>query len=813
MSFGFSIGDFITVIKLANTIRKEFSSAPSQLKDISNEVRNLSFILQDVEVVLPEQELSSQQKMELHHIAEGSRNVLSDLEKLLDMYGELSLDHGRAGKRVKRVWKRLSWEPEDIKELRGRISSNITLLNAFNSRLTRDNLVNVVRHQQDQECQVIIEWLSSVNYATQQSDFISRRQEGSGQWLLNSNEFQMWINKRKQTLLCLGIPGAGKTIMSSIIIEYLSRRFQNDATIGIAYIYFNFRQQQDQRLEDLVASLLKQLVQEQPSVPNSLKSLYGLHKNKRTRPSFDEVLKVLQSTITSYSTTFIIIDGLDECQLSSGSRRKFISEIFNLQAKTGLNLFVTSRFIPSIIEEFNGSASLEIRASHEDVQNYLDGHMLYLPSFVMRRPDLQEEIKNKIIKAVDGMFLLAQLHLTSLIGKRSPKAIRTALETLSTGSEAYDHAYKEAMERIEGQIADSRELAKQALSWITCSKRTLTTIELRHALAVEIDKLELDEENLPDIEDIISVCAGLVTIDEESTAVRLVHYTTQEYFERTQTFWFPSAHTDIMATCITYLSFNVFATGSCATDEQFKARLQKNVLYDYAAQNWGHHARVALTKKHLVLHFLKCEAKVSASSQAMGALEGNSWYGEEVPMHSTGVHLAAYFGLGEVMIDLLQNGCHLDLKDTYGQTPLLLAAANGHGAVVKLLATMDGIDLNSKDNDGKTPLLRAAANGHDGVVKLLLPIGGVNPNLKDDDGETPLLAAAAKGHEAVVKLLIAMNGIDLNSKDTDGMTPLSWAVANKHEAVAKLLVTTDGIDPNYETLVPMTYISEYQIVV
>ena len=51
-------------------------------------------------------------------------------------------------------------------------------------------------------------------------------------------------------------------------------------------------------------------------------------------------------------------------------------------------------------------------------------------------------------------FLLAQLHLGSLTGKRSPKAIKTALRKLPAGSEAYDYAYKEAMERIEGQIAD-----------------------------------------------------------------------------------------------------------------------------------------------------------------------------------------------------------------------------------------------------------------------------------------------------------------------------------------------------------------------
>lgn len=51
---------------------------------------------------------------------------------------------------------------------------------------------------------------------------------------------------------------------------------------------------------------------------------------------------------------------------------------------------------------------------------------------------------------------------------------------------------------------------------------------------MEIGKTELDEENLVQIEEMVSVCAGLVTIDEESKIIRLVHCTTQEYFERTQ---------------------------------------------------------------------------------------------------------------------------------------------------------------------------------------------------------------------------------------------------------------------------------------
>ena len=81
--------------------------------------------------------------------------------------------------------------------------------------------------------------------------------------------------------------------------------------------------------------------------------------------------------------------------------------MFNLQAKTGANLFATSRFIPDIEKEFDGSPSLEIRASGEDVQRYLDSRMLQLPLFVSRSLQLQGEIKTNIINAVDGMYVSA----------------------------------------------------------------------------------------------------------------------------------------------------------------------------------------------------------------------------------------------------------------------------------------------------------------------------------------------------------------------------------------------------------------------
>jgi ankyrin repeat protein len=401
------------------------------------------------------------------------------------------------------------------------------------------------------------------------------------------------------------------------------------------------------------------------------------------------------------------------------------------------------------------------------------------------------------------------------------------------------------MERIKDQLTDAADLAKQVLSWITRAKRPLTTSELQHALAVEAGELEFDKENLTQIEYMISVCAGLVTIDQESRIIRLVHYTTQEYFERTHMIWFPDAEVIVAETCVTYLSFDEFENGFCSTDKDFEARLLLNPLYDYAARNWGYHAQAAPVEvKELVLAFLESGAKISASGQAAMVSRGSPGYSQRVPRQITGLHLAAYFGLAEVVMTLLMNGHKPNLKDSYEQTPLLLAAANGYDVVVSLLLASDGIDVNSEDKHGRTPVSWAAEKGQEAVVKQLLMKDGIDSNSKDRYDQTPLTWAKANGHATVVNLLAAkghggstlkntsqgpallsraakdgnttavqmfLRDIHPNFKDESGRTPLSWAAEKGHEAVVKLLLAADNVDVNlkdeYERM-PLSWAAE-----
>lgn len=388
--------------------------------------------------------------------------------------------------------------------------------------------------------------------------------------------------------------------------------------------------------------------------------------------------------------------------------------------------------------------------------------------------------------------------LESLQHKSSPRKMKQELNSLTSVAShyhiAYDTAYDKAMERIQGQVRDQRKLAEEALSWITCANRPLTALELRNALAVELGESEFYDDNVPDLEDIISACAGLVTTVARSSGdvIRLVHATAKEYFERKWTIWFPDAHSRITTICVTYLSFDVFKDGICSSQNDFEARLHKHPLYAYASMNWGHHARSQPIDESLMIEFLSNRLKVDASVQVLFYLGGyftHSGYNRNGPPGFTGLHLAAYFGLLSVVRCLLKMDPDLTAtKDSMGRVPLAWAAYKGHVKVIEVFMNY-GFDANHKDGTGRTLISLAASMGHSDVVNCFLE-QQVDPNTRDTDNRTPLSWAAYRGHLEIVKSLLE-RGADPEARDEYGRTPLLWASYEGWVEVVKLLRERD----------------------
>ena len=256
----------------------------------------------------------------------------------------------------------------------------------------------------DERNQKILTWLTPVIFGARQQDIIRVRTENTGIWLLESTEFGSWKNGSDKVLFCHGIPGAGKTVLAAIVVDYLKRTLSNKVS-AVAYIYCNYKERVQQTPDHLISSLIRQLVEQERSVPADLVSLYQSHATSKTRPSGLELQKLLVSAASRYSSFFVVIDALDEC--SETSRSTLGPSLHSILPSA--QFFYTSRRLDSIERMFEGYPCLEIRASDSDVRRYISDRILHesrLARHIEADSSLKDAISDVIVRKSDGMWVL-----------------------------------------------------------------------------------------------------------------------------------------------------------------------------------------------------------------------------------------------------------------------------------------------------------------------------------------------------------------------------------------------------------------------
>lgn len=251
---------------------------------------------------------------------------------------------------------------------------------------------------------VLPDCLISLSQARKQVELINERVAGTGQWFLQNEGFLKWAKKDldvdvQPTLFCPGIPGAGKTFLTSIVIDDIIRLFENDAKIGVVFFYFN--SQERFSASDVFSSFLRQLLGRLPSIPRDIRAILEKNKKRQLIFSTDELIKQFRSVISKCSRTFIIMDALDEC--SDAFRDSLLQTIVSLQKAQQVSLYVTSRDIPDITNRFSDVRSQRVYANDDDIKAFVSAHMSALPRFIRHHQNIKEKILSKIPAKACGM--------------------------------------------------------------------------------------------------------------------------------------------------------------------------------------------------------------------------------------------------------------------------------------------------------------------------------------------------------------------------------------------------------------------------
>lgn len=162
-------------------------------------------------------------------------------------------------------------------------------------------------------------WLSAYNSTRQQEICISAKSEcpGSGQWLLTHNQFAGWSDLyycRTPLLWLNGIPGAGKTVLTSTVVETIQTLAATNDTVRLAYFYCKNGDENRNTFVSVARGLLSQLLRGNSDLVLHLYEKGNLQSGEvilLDRAMTKDLLEV--ATVDHHKTTYIIIDGIDEC--------------------------------------------------------------------------------------------------------------------------------------------------------------------------------------------------------------------------------------------------------------------------------------------------------------------------------------------------------------------------------------------------------------------------------------------------------------------------------------------------------------------
>ncbi|KAL8824905.1 MAG: hypothetical protein Q9170_008003, partial [Blastenia crenularia] len=639
--------------------------------------------------------------------------------------------------------------------------------------------------QENERRKITLSRMSAIDFDTIHEAISSRRAEGTGQWLLQSEEFASWLEcSTGGTLWFRGIPGSGKTVLASLVLDHVRSLQNNDPSIGVAGIYCNYADPHP--IIAMLGSVLQQLARHSGSVPESVFQAKSLTISNISEPISD--------VASAYKQIFLVIDALDECL-----------DRLNTQRAAHAALGSSRSGLMDIERNIGADRTIEILSKDSDVRLYLHKSLHdhdRLSRCVSAIPKLERSIIETIVQKLSGMFLLARLYIDRLAEEVTPRGIRQAVRSLPEG---INETYAEAWGRIGAQKSRHADIGKKVLSWTICSLRPLHKEELRHGLAIEIGDKELDEEGLLDDDDLTSFCAGLVVVDRQSHQVSLVHQTTNEYFAEANVIDLAEAHNSIATACLTSILMDSFRFG---VTTNLPNLLLRYPWYEYAASNWSHHFRLSASKSSmdLVLRFLKDEQVKYATAQiliqstkkrhhpnralplsdhlaasvASQAIEPRRLFfpnassdlispSDAAPLcipkgkEAIGpLHLAAYFGLTELGYILLQQGHSATELDRNGLTPLHWAIANCQHDMQKFLIQ------------------------HAADVNYILTISSRYAE-ENISFASPLHLASSMGDILAMEILIQHHAVV--DKVAYGRNPLAAAVMSDQVAGGKLLIT------------------------
>ena len=176
-------------------------------------------------------------------------------------------------------------------------------------------------------------------------------------------------------------------------------------TIAVAYFYFDFNDVDEQSAENLIRSLIVQLSAQCPHLPESLQMTYLRSRNGQNRLTVDELTIVLRQIVKGFTSTYILLDALDECT-NREDLLEFIKALIDWNIIT-LHVLATSRKetdIATCLEPLiTCQVCIQSTLVDADIRVHVRERLSNDPKLKRWPVNVQKEIEDGLLRGANGM--------------------------------------------------------------------------------------------------------------------------------------------------------------------------------------------------------------------------------------------------------------------------------------------------------------------------------------------------------------------------------------------------------------------------
>jgi NACHT domain len=258
----------------------------------------------------------------------------------------------------------------------------------------------------DRQRQDIYEWLETTDPSPLHHQAKELYEPGTGEWVLRSSDWTNWIGRKARCLWIHGIPGAGKTVLASYLIEQVKSHCVESKSPQVthAYYYCYHGHNQDEAAPFL-RWIICRLCRQSGTVPVEVHRLY----KRGGQPSLEELLDAFESVAKQFATIYIVVDALDE----SSSRIRLLralNDFVNDRRFWMIQLLATSRRHIDIENVMSGS-SVPISMSNPLVENDIRlqarSTLRSHPKFKRWPVHLLSEVEDAVAIGAKGMYVVS----------------------------------------------------------------------------------------------------------------------------------------------------------------------------------------------------------------------------------------------------------------------------------------------------------------------------------------------------------------------------------------------------------------------